>query len=111
MREGKAKLEGKIWRPWRMVRIRRGIMEQRVARNYSECTITLEDVALQLGPPVDVSVVTRSTIILHKKDLYATLLGKVLNSFEGGQIQMKWLETNLKKLAPHAIEVVKEQYA
>ncbi|MFQ6636576.1 hypothetical protein Gotur_013787 [Gossypium turneri] len=34
-----------------------------------ECTITLEDVALQLGLPVDGSVVTGSTVIPGKKNL------------------------------------------
>ncbi|MBA0556237.1 hypothetical protein Golob_026353, partial [Gossypium lobatum] len=78
---------------------------------YTECTITLEDVAFQLGLPVDRTTVTRSAIVLDKEDLCTTLLGKVQNLFEGSQIRMKWLETNLKKLASYAIEVVKEQYS
>ncbi|MBA0729158.1 hypothetical protein Golax_025926, partial [Gossypium laxum] len=69
-----------------------------------ECTITLENVALQLSLSVDGSIVTRSVIVLGKENLCATLFGKVLNSFEGGWARMKWLETNFKKLPPHAID-------
>ncbi|MBA0783783.1 hypothetical protein Gotri_001439 [Gossypium trilobum] len=46
-----------------------------------ECTITLEDVALQLGLPVDEPVVTRSTIIPDKEDICKAFLGKVSNKF------------------------------
>ncbi|KAH1046844.1 hypothetical protein J1N35_037628 [Gossypium stocksii] len=49
-----------------------------------ECTITLEDVALQLSLPVDGPIVTEATIIPNKEDLYATLLRKVPNKFDGG---------------------------
>ncbi|MBA0765808.1 hypothetical protein Gotri_014945 [Gossypium trilobum] len=47
-----------------------------------ECTITLEDVALQLGLPMDGLVIKESVIVSGKKDLYTTLLGKVQDKFE-----------------------------
>ncbi|KAH1031693.1 hypothetical protein J1N35_043867 [Gossypium stocksii] len=75
------------------------------------CTITLEDIALQLNLLVDGSVIAGSVIIPGKEDFCTTLLGKVPNSFEGGWIQMKWLETNFKKLPLHVTYIVKEQYA
>ncbi|MBA0688460.1 hypothetical protein Goari_006247, partial [Gossypium aridum] len=70
---------------------------------YSDCIITLEDLELQLSLLVDGSVVTGSVIVPSKKE---ALLGKVPNSFEGGQVRMKWWETNFKKLPPHATDVV-----
>ncbi|KAH1047464.1 hypothetical protein J1N35_038248 [Gossypium stocksii] len=51
-----------------------------------ECTITLEDVVLQLGLPVDGPVITRSEIISDKVTLCRSLLGKVPNKFKGGWI-------------------------
>ncbi|KAK5775289.1 hypothetical protein PVK06_043162 [Gossypium arboreum] len=56
--------------------------------SYGECTITLEDVALQLGLLMDGSVVTGATIVPDKEDLWTALLGKVLNKFDGGRISM-----------------------
>ncbi|MBA0866074.1 hypothetical protein Goshw_017653, partial [Gossypium schwendimanii] len=72
-----------------------------------ECTITLEDVALQLDLPMDEPVIIRATIVPSKKDLCAALLGKVPNKFKGGQILMNWLEKNFQKLHSHATEDAK----
>ncbi|MBA0655649.1 hypothetical protein Goklo_008108 [Gossypium klotzschianum] len=47
-----------------------------------ECTITLEDVALQFSLPMDGSVVTGAAIVPGKEDLCTALLGKVLNKFD-----------------------------
>ncbi|MBA0809116.1 hypothetical protein Gohar_024791, partial [Gossypium harknessii] len=81
-------------------------------RGYlQECTITLEDVALQLDLPMDEPVIMGATIVPNKEDLCGALLGKVPNKFKGGQILMNWLEKNFQKLHSHATEVVKEQYA
>ncbi|MBA0667951.1 hypothetical protein Goklo_000946 [Gossypium klotzschianum] len=77
----------------------------------SECTITLEDVALQLGLLVNGPVVTRLVVVPSKEDLCEAFLGKVLRKFQGGQVNMKWLEYNFKDLPPDAIDVVKEQFA
>ncbi|MBA0707962.1 hypothetical protein Golax_019961 [Gossypium laxum] len=54
-----------------------------------ECTITLDDVALQLNLSVDGLVVTGSALVLGKEDIYEAFLGKVPNKFQGGQINMK----------------------
>ncbi|KAH1129539.1 hypothetical protein J1N35_000917 [Gossypium stocksii] len=44
---------------------------------YDECTITLEDLALQLGLLVDGPVITRSGTVSDKVTLCLSLLGKV----------------------------------
>ncbi|MBA0751892.1 hypothetical protein Gogos_000784 [Gossypium gossypioides] len=77
----------------------------------SECTITLEDIALQLGLLVDGPVVIGSVVVPSKKDLCEAFLGKVLRKFQGGQINMKWLEDNFKDLPLEATDVVKGQFA
>ncbi|KAA3453252.1 serine/threonine-protein phosphatase 7 long form-like protein [Gossypium australe] len=72
---------------------------------YDECTVTLEDVALQLDLPVDGPVIMGATIVPNKEDLCAALLGKVPNKFKGGQISMNWLDKNFQKLPPHTTKV------
>ncbi|KAH1108281.1 hypothetical protein J1N35_012049 [Gossypium stocksii] len=76
-----------------------------------ECTITLEDVALQLGLPIDRLVITRTTIVPSKKDICEAFLGKVSTKFQSARIDMKWLENNFKELPKDATDVVKEQFA
>ncbi|MFQ6620213.1 hypothetical protein Gotur_001060 [Gossypium turneri] len=44
-----------------------------------ECTITLEDIALQLGLPVDRPVIIGSAMVRGKVDLCTAMLGKILN--------------------------------
>ncbi|KAK5784624.1 hypothetical protein PVK06_039150 [Gossypium arboreum] len=63
---------------------------------YSECTITLEDVQLQLGLPVDRSVVTGSVHAVDWRDACHELLGLVPNIIYGGRIKMSWLRRNLE---------------
>ncbi|XP_052479594.1 protein MAIN-LIKE 2-like [Gossypium raimondii] len=65
---------------------------------YGKCTITLEDVALQLSLPVDGPVLTGSVVVLSKVDLYKVMLGKVPNRFDSGRISINWLEDNFEKL-------------
>ncbi|MBA0662548.1 hypothetical protein Goklo_006646, partial [Gossypium klotzschianum] len=57
----------------------------------SECTITLQNVQLQLDLPVDGPVITRSVVIGDWSGIYKKLLGRVLETFFGGRIEMKWL--------------------
>ncbi|KAH1067596.1 hypothetical protein J1N35_032583 [Gossypium stocksii] len=75
-----------------------------------ECTITFENVALQLGLSVDGSIVTGSVIVPGKVDLYKAMLGKVPNRFDGSRILINWLEDNFKQLPKDPTEEVIEQY-
>ncbi|KAK5839475.1 hypothetical protein PVK06_008271 [Gossypium arboreum] len=77
----------------------------------SGCTITLEDVALQLGLLMDRSAIKEAAVFPGKEDLCLTLLGKVLNKFDSGLISMNWLMKKFNKLLVDVIEVSKEQYA
>ncbi|KAG8480813.1 hypothetical protein CXB51_025545 [Gossypium anomalum] len=76
-----------------------------------ECTITLEDMALQLGLSVDGRVVTERVIVTDKEDLCDTLLGKVSNKFQCDRIEIKWLEDNFGELDEYTITLEKERYA
>ncbi|MBA0571896.1 hypothetical protein Golob_002265 [Gossypium lobatum] len=78
---------------------------------YSECTITLEDVALQLSFSMNGSVATGLEVIPGKDDTCEEFLGKVLKKFYRDRIGIKWLETNFKYLPKDAPDIVKEQYA
>ncbi|MBA0731044.1 hypothetical protein Golax_020670 [Gossypium laxum] len=68
------------------------------------CAITLENITLQLDLPVDGPVVTGSAIVPDKKDLCEAFLWKVPNKFQGGQMDMKWLENNFKELPLNATD-------
>ncbi|MBA0787444.1 hypothetical protein Gotri_027212, partial [Gossypium trilobum] len=57
-----------------------------------ECTIILEDVHLQLGLPVDGSVVTRSVYSVDWGGVCGEILGSVLETIYGGRIEMSWLQ-------------------
>ncbi|MBA0799926.1 hypothetical protein Gohar_010404 [Gossypium harknessii] len=50
------------------------------------CTITLKDIVLQLGLIVDGLVITGFTIVSGKVSVYQSLLGKVPEKFEGGDV-------------------------
>ncbi|KAK5844360.1 hypothetical protein PVK06_000496 [Gossypium arboreum] len=76
-----------------------------------ECTITLEDVSLQLGLPVDGEVVTGPVLSADWSETCEQLLGKVPNKFKGSRIEMKWLEDNFKTIKASASDVEKEQFA
>ncbi|KAH1072878.1 hypothetical protein J1N35_025206 [Gossypium stocksii] len=65
-----------------------------------ECTITLEDAALQLCLLVDRPIITGSEIILNK----------VPNKFEGDRISMNWLKDNFDELSEDRTEEVIQQY-
>ena len=63
-----------------------------------ECTVTLEDVALHLGLPIDGEVVTRGTDfeVPYLQDMYQWLLGRRLKTrdFDGYGIRLSWLRAN-----------------
>ncbi|KAF1883231.1 hypothetical protein Lal_00030335 [Lupinus albus] len=77
-----------------------------------ECTVTLEDVAYQLGLPIDGNIITGPTnmdwnVVCHN------LLGAVPNERQivGQRIQMSWLDSTFQQLPDDAIEVVIDQHA
>ncbi|KAF1899190.1 hypothetical protein Lal_00019312 [Lupinus albus] len=77
-----------------------------------ECTVTLEDVAYQLGLPIDGNIVTRPTnmdwnVVCHN------LLGAVPNERQivGQHIQMSWLDSTFQQLPDDATETVIDQHA
>ncbi|XP_019418583.1 PREDICTED: serine/threonine-protein phosphatase 7 long form homolog [Lupinus angustifolius] len=77
-----------------------------------EWTITLEDVAYQLGLPINGAPVTSITsgnweMICHK------LLGTIPTDKQiiGQRIQMSWLDSTFAALPPHVDDVVIEQHA
>ncbi|MFQ6660227.1 hypothetical protein Gotur_028825, partial [Gossypium turneri] len=79
--------------------------------SYSESTITLEDVSLQLDLSVNGDVVTRSVVSVDWSATYEQLLGKVLNKFRGSQIEMRWLEDSFQTIKASASDIEKEQFA
>ncbi|MBA0798293.1 hypothetical protein Gohar_008898, partial [Gossypium harknessii] len=60
----------------------------------SECTITLKDISLQLGLPVDGEVITGPMASVDWSATCEQLIGKVPNKFKGIRIEMGWLEDN-----------------
>ncbi|KAF1880746.1 hypothetical protein Lal_00011805 [Lupinus albus] len=77
-----------------------------------ECTITLKDVAYQLGLPIDGNIVTEPTnmdwnVVCHN------LLGAVPNERQivGQRIQMSWLDSTFQQLPDDATEIVIDQHA
>ncbi|RYR21530.1 hypothetical protein Ahy_B03g066837 [Arachis hypogaea] len=74
---------------------------------WGECTITLEDVAMQLGLPIDgqpVSGTLRSWSKFHQRDIWEwchELLGEVPPGHVGTtkyNIKLKWLRTRLQQM-------------
>ncbi|KAG8482333.1 hypothetical protein CXB51_027309 [Gossypium anomalum] len=59
-----------------------------------ECTITLEDVHLQLGLPVDGYAVTGSASSADWGAVCYELLGAIPDNINGGRIEMGWLRTH-----------------
>ncbi|XP_017644631.1 serine/threonine-protein phosphatase 7 long form homolog [Gossypium arboreum] len=76
-----------------------------------ECTITLNDVVLQIGLLMDGPVITGSMIVPSKVGLCESLLGKVPDKFKSGRISINWLKDNFDELPENRTEEVIEQYA
>ncbi|KAK5818985.1 hypothetical protein PVK06_023939 [Gossypium arboreum] len=70
-----------------------------------ECTITLENVVLQLGLPVDEPVIMGSAIVSSKVGLCISLLGKVLDKFEG-DVSSHSIECDINQWLPSSTVVV-----
>lgn len=81
---------------------------------WGECTITLEDVVLQLGIPIDGNAITGSTSFSRQQSfsLCQYLLGDVppLNMWHGNSISLSWF-TKFAKLPQNATDNVVQQYA
>ncbi|KAG8495437.1 hypothetical protein CXB51_013073 [Gossypium anomalum] len=74
------------------------------------CTITLEDVHLQLGLPVDGDAVTGS---VHSADWGAVcyeLLGAIPDNINGSQIEMDWLRDTFPEPDDNSTELEKIRY-
>ncbi|XP_017613583.1 protein MAIN-LIKE 1-like [Gossypium arboreum] len=71
-----------------------------------ECTVTLEDVALQLGLPIDGSAVTGISVIAESAALYYSLLGASSVDDESNFTGLKftWLQANFEHLSVNATE-------
>ncbi|MFQ6663965.1 hypothetical protein Gotur_031246, partial [Gossypium turneri] len=70
-----------------------------------ECTITLEDVNLQLGLPVDGYQVTGSVQSGDWGAVCYELLGAILEKINGGRIDMGWLRDTFPDPNDDSIEV------
>ncbi|KAK5818453.1 hypothetical protein PVK06_023390 [Gossypium arboreum] len=76
-----------------------------------ECIITLKDVHLQLGLPVDGDAVTGS---VHSADWGAVcyeLLGAIPDNINGGRIEMGWLRDTFLEPNDDSTELEKIRYA
>ncbi|MBA0858191.1 hypothetical protein Goshw_022673 [Gossypium schwendimanii] len=78
---------------------------------YNECTITLEEVSLQLDLPVEEEVVTGPVISANWSATCEQLLRNVPDKFKGGRIEMRWLEDNFKTIYVSSSDVEKEKFA
>ncbi|XP_012482941.1 serine/threonine-protein phosphatase 7 long form homolog [Gossypium raimondii] len=76
-----------------------------------ECTITLEDMQLQLGLPVDGFALTGSVQSIDWGAMCYDLLGAMLDNIYGGQIEMGWLRDTFLEPRNDSAEVERIQYA
>ncbi|MBA0667479.1 hypothetical protein Goklo_000554 [Gossypium klotzschianum] len=76
-----------------------------------ECTITLEDVNLQLGLPVDGYTVTESVQSSDWGAVCYELLGAILDNINGGQIEMGWLRDTFLEPDDDSTELERIRYA
>ncbi|KAK5831814.1 hypothetical protein PVK06_015613 [Gossypium arboreum] len=75
-----------------------------------ECTITIEDVSLQLNLLVDGEVVTGPVISADWSATCEQLLEKMLNKFRGSQIEIGWLKDNFQNIEASVSDFEKEQF-
>ncbi|MFQ6656770.1 hypothetical protein Gotur_026729, partial [Gossypium turneri] len=76
-----------------------------------ECTITLEDVNLQLGLPVDGCPVTGSVQSGNWGAVCYELLGAIPENINGGRIEMGWLRETFPDPDDDSTELEKIRYA
>ncbi|KAG8480961.1 hypothetical protein CXB51_025650 [Gossypium anomalum] len=76
-----------------------------------ECTITLEDVHLQLGLPVDGYAVTGSASSTDWGVVCYKLLCAILDNINGGRIKMGWLRDTFQEPDNDSTELERIRYA
>ncbi|XP_017647877.1 protein MAIN-LIKE 2-like [Gossypium arboreum] len=76
-----------------------------------ECTITLEDVELQLGLPVDRYTVTGSAYSTDWGAICYELLGAISDNINGGRIEMGWLRDTFPEPDNDSTELERIRYA
>ncbi|MBA0792360.1 hypothetical protein Gohar_016865 [Gossypium harknessii] len=76
-----------------------------------EYTITLKDVQLQLGLPVDRSVLTGSIQFVDWGAICYDFLGAIPDNIHGGQIKMEWLLGTFQEPVNNSTEVERIRYA
>ncbi|KAG8479797.1 hypothetical protein CXB51_029307 [Gossypium anomalum] len=69
-----------------------------------ECTITLEDVAVQLGLPIDGNAVTGVSSIFRPATLCYELLGRLPSEGKFASLRLSWLKANFEYLPSTANE-------
>ncbi|KAH1031170.1 hypothetical protein J1N35_043344 [Gossypium stocksii] len=75
-----------------------------------ECTITLEDVQLQLGLLVDGNAVTGSTQSANWRTVCYELLGAISDNINGGRIEMGWLRDTFLESRNDSTEIERIRY-
>ncbi|MFQ6630728.1 hypothetical protein Gotur_009663, partial [Gossypium turneri] len=76
-----------------------------------ECTITLEDVSLQLGLLVDGYPITGSVQSSDWGAVCYELLGAIPDKIEGGKIEMGWLRDTFPNPDEDSTEIERIRYA
>ncbi|MFQ6622435.1 hypothetical protein Gotur_002053 [Gossypium turneri] len=94
---------------WHVATIGRGCKVDSKLIN-GECTITLKDVKLQLGLPVDGSALTGSVQFADWRAVCYDLLGAILNNIYGDRIEMGWLRDTFPEPGNDSTEVERIQY-
>ncbi|MBA0880363.1 hypothetical protein Goshw_015503, partial [Gossypium schwendimanii] len=82
-----------------------------MSRMLGGCTITFEDVSLELDLPMDKPIVTESVVVRGWSDICEQQLGKMSNKFFHSRIEIKWLEQNFNYLDNFEIALERQQYA
>ncbi|KAH1055782.1 hypothetical protein J1N35_033847 [Gossypium stocksii] len=75
-----------------------------------ECTITLEDVHLQLGLSVDGSILTKSVQFVNWGAICHDILGVILDNIYRGRIKMSWLRDIFPEPRNNSTEVERIRY-
>ncbi|KAG8479496.1 hypothetical protein CXB51_029297 [Gossypium anomalum] len=78
---------------------------------WKMCTITLEDVHLQLGLPMDGYAVTRSTSSTDWGAVCYELFSAISDNIKGGRIEMGWLRDTFPEPNNDLTELKRIQYA